>query len=513
VNQIRRALISVSDKTGLVPFVNALAARGIEIVSTSGTAKALREGGVEVTLVEDLTGAAEMLGGRVKTLHPSIHGGILARRHEDGDMASLRSSGIDPIDLVIVNLYPFQRLAARRDVDESELVENIDIGGPAMLRAAAKNFRDVAVVCDPERYGFVLSELDDNGLTLSLPTRRELAAEAFAHTAGYDATIANWFTEAVDFPERLFVEMVKHTELPYGENPHQRAAYYSERGSRRHVLSMVHQHGGRGVTFNNIADISAGRDIAREFTLPACVIIKHTNPCGVAMGARIEDAFASAFACDPQSAFGSVIILNRTVSVALAETLSENFVEVVFAPAYDEGAIEVLAQKPNLRILESRERRRSNPGERDFRRVLGGVLVQDYDSESEDRDMMTVVTQRTPSEREWGDLTFAWRVAKHVGSNAIVIAKDLATVGIGAGQMSRVDAVRIAIAKAQSPVDGASLASDAFFPFDDGPLLALEAGVRSLIQPGGAKRDDDVISAVDRHGSSMVFTGRRHFHH
>jgi phosphoribosylaminoimidazolecarboxamide formyltransferase/IMP cyclohydrolase len=513
VNQIRRALVSVSDKTGLVPFVNALAARGVEIVSTSGTASALREGGVEVTLVEDLTGAAEMLGGRVKTLHPSIHGGILARRHEDADMESLRSSGIEPIDLVIVNLYPFQRLAARRDVDENELIENIDIGGPAMLRAAAKNFRDVAVVCDPERYGFVLSELDDNGLTLSLPTRRELASEAFAHTAGYDATVANWFTEAVDFPERLFVEMVKHTELPYGENPHQRAAFYSERGARRHVLSMVHQHGGRGVTFNNIADISSGRDIAREFTLPACVIIKHTNPCGVAMGARIEDAFASAFACDPQSAFGAVIILNRPVSVALAETLAENFVEVIFAPAYDDGAVDVLARKPNLRILESRERRRSNPGERDLRRVLGGMLVQDYDSESEDRDMMTVVTQRTPSEREWGDLTFAWRVAKHVGSNAIVIAKDLATVGIGAGQMSRVDAVRIALSKAQQSVEGASLASDAFFPFDDGPKLAVEAGVRSFIQPGGAKRDDDVITAVDRHGASMVFTGRRHFHH
>jgi phosphoribosylaminoimidazolecarboxamide formyltransferase/IMP cyclohydrolase len=513
VNQIRRALISVSDKTGLVPFVNALTARGVEIVSTSGTAQVLKEAAVDVTLVEDLTGAAEMLGGRVKTLHPAVHGGILARRHEDDDMASLRDRGITPIDLVVVNLYPFQRLAGRRDIEESELLENIDIGGPAMLRAAAKNFRDVAVVCDPERYGFVLSELDDNGLALSLPTRRELAAEAFAHTAGYDATIANWFTEAVDFPDRLFVEMVKHTELPYGENPHQRAAYYAERGARRHVLSMVHQHGGRGVTFNNIADISAGRDIAREFTLPVCVIVKHTNPCGVAMGARIEDAFANALKCDPQSAFGGVIVMNRPVSMALAETLAEHFVEVIFAPGYESGAAELLAKKPNLRILETRERRRSNPGERDLRRVLGGMLVQDYDSESEDRDMMSVATQRTPTEREWGDLTFAWRVAKHVGSNAIVIARDLATIGIGAGQMSRVDAVRIALGKAQVPVEGASLASDAFFPFADGPQLALEAGVRSFIQPGGAKRDDEVTSTVERYGASMVFTGRRHFHH
>jgi phosphoribosylaminoimidazolecarboxamide formyltransferase / IMP cyclohydrolase len=513
VREIRRALISVSDKTGLVPFAKALSARGIDIVSTSGTADALREAGIDVTLVEDLTGAAEMLGGRVKTLHPAVHGGILARRHDEGDMASLQDRGIEPIDLVVVNLYPFQRLAARRDADEAELLESIDIGGPALLRAAAKNFRDVTVVCDPERYGFLLSELDDNGGALSVPTRRELAADAFAHTAGYDLAIANWFTDAVDFPERLFVELVRHTELPYGENPHQRAAYYAERGARRHVLSMVHQHAGKGVTFNNIADISAGRDIAREFTLPTCVIIKHTNPCGVAMGARIEEAYASALACDPDSAFGGVVVLNRPVSQALAQSLADQFVEVLFAPGYEDGAVEVLARRPNVRILESRERRRANPGERDHRRVLGGMLVQDYDSESEDRDMMTVVTQRTPSEREWGDLTFAWRVAKHVGSNAIVIARDLATIGIGAGQMSRVDAVRIALAKARGPVEGAALASDAFFPFPDGPALALEAGVRAFIQPGGAKRDDEVTVAVDGATATMVFTGRRHFRH
>ncbi len=513
MREIRRALISVSDKTGLVPFAKAVQARGIDIVSTSGTAQVLREAGVDVTLIEDLTRSAEMLGGRVKTLHPAVHGGILARRHDEEDMASLQDRGIEPIDLVVVNLYPFQRLAARRDVDEVELLESIDIGGPALLRAAAKNFRDVTVVCDPDRYGFLLSELDDNGGALSITTRRELASEAFAHTAGYDLAIANWFTDATDFPERLFVELIRHTELPYGENPHQRAAYYAERGARRHVLSMVHQHAGKGVTFNNIADISAGRDILREFTLPTCVIIKHTNPCGVAMGARIEEAYAKALACDPESAFGGVVVLNRPVSQALAESLAEHFVEVLFAPAYEDGAIEVLARKPNVRILESRERRRANPGERHHRRVLGGMLVQDYDSESEDRDMMNVVTQRTPTEREWGDLTFAWRVAKHVGSNAIVVARDLATVGIGAGQMSRVDAVRIALAKARVPVDGAALASDAFFPFADGPELALEAGVRAFIQPGGAKRDDEVTVAVDEARATMVFTGRRHFRH
>jgi phosphoribosylaminoimidazolecarboxamide formyltransferase/IMP cyclohydrolase len=513
VKEIRRALISVSDKTGIVQFAKALSARGVSIVSTSGTAAALKEAGVEVTLVEDLTGAAEMLGGRVKTLHPAVHGGILARRDDATDMAALADRGIEPIDLVVVNLYPFQRLAGRRDVDEAELIEHIDIGGPSMVRAAAKNFRDVAVVCDPDRYGFVLAEMDDNSGALSHETCRDLAGEAFAHTAGYDVAIANWFADSIDFPERLFVELVKHVELPYGENPHQRAAYYAERGARRHVLSMVHQHGGKGISFNNIADVSAGRDIAREFTLPVCVIIKHKNPCGVAMGAKIEDAYAKARACDPQSSFGGVVVVNRPVTRALAAELADQFLEVVFAPGFEEGAVDLLLKRENTRILESRERRRSNPGERDLRRVLGGMLVQDYDSESEERDMMTVATGRAPSEREWGDLTFAWRVAKHVGSNAIVLAKDLATVGIGAGQMSRVDAVRIAVQKAQVPLEGAVLASDAFFPFADGAEVALEAGIRCIIQPGGAKRDADVIAAAEAAGAAMVMTGRRHFHH
>jgi phosphoribosylaminoimidazolecarboxamide formyltransferase/IMP cyclohydrolase len=513
VKHIRRALISVSDKAGLVPFAQALAERGVSIISTSGTASELRDAGIEVSLIEDLTGAAEMLGGRVKTLHPAVHGGILARRGDPADMATLAERGIEPIDLVVVNLYPFQRLAGRRDVAEGELLENIDIGGPSLLRAAAKNFHDVAVVCDPERYGFLLAELDEHGGGLSLETRRELAGEAFAHTAGYDATVANWFADATDFPDRLFLELVKHTELPYGENPHQRAAYYAERGARRHVLSMVQQHGGKAISFNNIADISAGRDVCREFTLPTCAIIKHKNPCGVAMGARIEEAYAKAQACDPQSAFGGVVVVNRPVTRALAEQLASQFLEVVYAPGYEEGAVELLLERPNTRVLETRERRRSNPGEREFRRVLGGMLVQDYDMESEERDMMDVVTRRSPSEREWGDLTFAWRVAKHVGSNAIVMSRDLATVGIGAGQMSRVDAVRIAVQKAQSSLVGTAMASDAFFPFADGVEAALEAGVAAVIQPGGSRRDDEVIAAADQKGAAMVLTGRRHFHH
>jgi phosphoribosylaminoimidazolecarboxamide formyltransferase / IMP cyclohydrolase len=513
VNQIRRALISVSDKTGLEPFARALAERGVELISTSGTAAALHSAGLAVTLVEDLTGAAEILDGRVKTLHPAVHGGILARRDQPQDMRVLADHGIAPIDLVVCNLYPFQRLAARRDAEESALVENIDIGGVALLRAAAKNFRDVTVICDPERYGFVLSELAEENGCVSLSTRRELAAEAFAHTAGYDAAIANWFTDAVDFPDRLFVELVRHSELPYGENPHQRAGYYTERTARRHVLSMVHQHAGKPLTFNNISDLSAGRSLIREFTLPACAIIKHNTPCGVALAATIDEAYANALDCDPLSAFGGVVIVNRPVHHALATHMLDQFVEVIFAPGFDEDAMSVLASRPATRVLESRERRRSNPGERDLRRVMGGVLVQDYDTESEDREMMSVASRRSPTEREWGDLAFAWRVAKHVPSNAIVIAKDLATVGIGAGQMSRVDAVQIAITKAQRPVDGAALASDAFFPFPDGPHLAVNAGVASIIQPGGAKRDAEVIAVADAADAAMVFTTRRHFLH
>jgi phosphoribosylaminoimidazolecarboxamide formyltransferase/IMP cyclohydrolase len=513
VKEIRRALISVSDKTGLVPFARGLAERGVQLVSTAGTAAMLRDEGLDVTLVEDLTGAAEMLEGRVKTLHPAVHGAILARRDRSEDMDTLRARGIEPIDLVVVNLYPFARTVARPHVAEADALEQIDIGGVALLRAAAKNFAHVAVVCQPERYGFVLAELGDGGGALSRDTRRELAAEAFAHTAGYDAAVANWFRDGDDFPERIFVELIKHTELPYGENPHQRAAYYAEAYARRHVLSMVEQHGGPAVSFNNIADVSAARGIAREFTLPVCVIVKHGNPCGVAVAASIEDAYSRALACDPMSAFGGVVVINRAVSAALAERMSEQKIDLLFAPAYDADALAMLAKRPAVRVLETRERRRANPGERDMRRVLGGMLVQDYDTESEERAMMTVATSRSPSEQAWGDITFAWRVAKHVRSNAIVVVRDLATVGIGAGQMSRVDAVRLALGKATTSLEGATLASDAFFPFADGPQAALDAGVRAFVQPGGSIRDDEVIAAVEAAGAIMVLTGRRHFSH
>ena len=511
--QLKRALLSVTDKTGIVDFARGLADHGVELISTSGTAAALRAAGLEVTMVEDLTGYPEMLGGRVRTLHPAVHAGILARRSVRADVEALHALSIRPIDLVCVNLYPFTQLAARRGVAQEELIENIDIGGPTLLRAAAKSHDDVVVVCSPERYGFLLDEIRMTG-AVSDRTRRELAGEAFAHTASYDIAVANWFAEEQEvFPDKIFLEYVKQLDLPYGENPHQRAAYYADRSARRHVLSMSVQHQGKALSFNNVADLSAGRELLREFSVPGCVVIKHTNPCGVALAASGEQAFERAWAADDTSAFGSVVVLNRTVTAALAAKIAERFVEVVFAPGFEPAALETLAAKPALRVLEDRERRRANPGERDYHRVMGGLLVQDLDSESEERDLMTVATERTPSEREWGDLLFAWRVCKHVKSNAIVIAKDLQTVGIGAGQMSRVDAVRIALEKARLPVEGAVLASDAFFPFADGPEAALQAGVRSIIQPGGSKRDDEVIEAVETAGATMVFTGRRHFRH
>ena len=504
----------MSDKTGLAGFAAGLHELGVELISTSGTESFLTDAGLPVTSVEQLTGSAEMLGGRVKTLHPHIHAAILARRNHEEDMASLEREGIAPIDLVVCNLYPFRNVARRRGVTEPEVIANIDVGGPTMVRAAAKNFDSVAVVTDPERYGFLLDELRTGEGDLSDETRRELAAEAFAHTAGYDAAISEWFSETEPFPDRVVLDLVKAADLPYGENPHQRAAYYVEVGARRHLLSMIEQLGGPPLTFNNLLDLQAARSIAGSFQLPACAIVKHATPCGVAVGATIEEAYERALDSDTVAAFGGVIAVNRPVSTELGERLADQVVHVLFAPSYEPEAVEALRQKPTLRILEDRERRKASPGERDLQRVLGGVLMQDRDTEVDDRDSMQVVSVAAPSEQEWGDLLFAWRVCKFVRSNAIVIARDLATVGIGGGQMSagwmrcgwrwRRRAARN---------QGAVLASDAFFPFDDGPRTAVAAGVRAIIQPGGSKRDDEVIAAADEAGIAMVFTGRRHFFH
>ncbi len=455
-----------------------------------------------------------MLAGRVKTLHPRIHAAILGRRDRDDDLEALADHEIQPFDLVCVNLYPFEEVAGRHGVREEEAVEMIDVGGPSMLRGAAKNFAHVAPVCRPEDYDRVLDELRREG-ALSEETRRELAATAFATTAAYEAAIAAWFAGREPFPQVFVPVFEKRLDLAYGENPHQGAAYYAERGARTHLLARVEQLHGRDLSFNNLNDLNAARLLTREFTLPACVIVKHANPCGVAVGASIEEAYECALAADPVSAYGGVVVLNRAVSAALGKRLAEQFVEVLLAPGYDQTALEALVQKPATRILNDLERRSSEASERDYKRVLGGLLVQDRDWDVAGREGMEVVCG-SPSEAAWGDLLFAWRVCKHVASNAIVIVKDLQTIGIGAGQMSRVDAVRIAIEKARehdhSP-EGAALASDAFFPFPDGPRVALEAGVTSLIQPGGSKRDEDVVSAVEAAGATMVFTGRRHFKH
>ena len=511
---IERALLSVYDKTGIADFARGLAGLGVELVASGGTADHLREEGLIVTPVEELTEFPELLDGRVKTLHPRIHAAILARRDHGEDMAALDEHGIRPFDLVCVNLYPFREVAGRWGIREEEAVEMIDVGGPAMLRAAAKNFAHCVPLCRPQRYGEILDTLAADG-EMTRERRRELAAEAFATTAAYETSIASWFADREAFPESLTLAFEKVMDLAYGENPHQRAAYYAQSGIRRHLLSRVEQLHGRALSLINLYDLSAARLLLREFTLPTCVIVKHANPCGVAVAGTIEEAYERALASDPLSAFGMVCVLNRPVDSALAEQLAERFVDVLLAPAYEEGAVGTLAGKPDTRVLADHERRAFDPGERDLKRVLGGLLVQDRDWDVEDRSGMQVVCG-DPSEPVWGDLLFAWRVCKHASSNAIVVAKDLMTIGIGAGQQSRVDAVKLALDKARThghDLSGAVLASDAFFPFPDGPQAAIDAGVTAIVQPGGSKRDAEVTAAVEAAGATMVLTGRRHFRH
>jgi phosphoribosylaminoimidazolecarboxamide formyltransferase/IMP cyclohydrolase len=510
-----RALISLYNKSGLESFARGLADLGWDLVASGGTADFLeQEVGLDVERVEDLTGVAEMLGGRVKTLHPRIHAAILARRDREDDVATLAEQNIEPFDLVCVNLYPFSEVAGRYGVREEEAVEMIDVGGPSMLRGAAKNFAHCAPVCRPEQYDALLQELRDTG-ALSFETRRALAADAFATTAAYEVAIARWFGDVERFPETLVAAYTKVAELRYGENPHQRGAYYAEEGARVHLLSRVEQLHGKELSLINLLDLSAARLMLREFALPACVIVKHANPCGVAVAGTIEEAYERALASDPVSAFGMVCAVNRPVSAGLGEALGDRFIDVLFAPEYEDAALVALQRKQAIRILRDKERRGFARGERDFKRVLGGLLVQDRDWDIEDREGMEVACGE-PSEEMWGDLLFAWRVCKHVGSNAIVIAKELATIGIGGGQTSRVDAVKLALDKAREhghDVNGAVLASDAFFPFADGPKAALDAGVTAIVQPGGSKRDDEVTDAVRASGATMVLTGRRHFRH
>jgi phosphoribosylaminoimidazolecarboxamide formyltransferase/IMP cyclohydrolase len=517
---VRRALISVADKTAVADFAAGLAKLGVEIVSTGGTHAVLTEAGIEVRAVEELTGFPEILDGRVKTLHPRLHAGLLAIRDNPEHADTLADQEIEPIDLVCVNLYPFERTVARREVPEEKAIENIDVGGPTMIRAAAKNHRFVAVVVRPESYDAVLSELEETG-ELSAATRHWLANEAFACTARYDAAISRWFARDYEqFPQHWVTAWEKELDLAYGENPHQRAALYVEPGARSHVLSRVSKLHGRALSFNNVVDLNSARELLADLEGAGCVIVKHNNPCGAAEADSAAEAYEGALACDPMSAFGGVVALNRRVDRALAGRLNEQFIEVLIAPGYEPDALEVLQGKEAIRILEDAESR-AHQIEPDTRRVRGGLLVQDCDGSPEPRELMEVVTEAQPNEEQWRDLLFAWRVVRHVRSNAIVLAKDTATLGIGAGQMSRVDSVRLAIEKAhqargadaEALLAGSAVASDAFFPFADGPQAAIDAGVTAVIQPGGSQRDAEVIEACNAAGVAMVFTKHRHFRH
>ncbi|HEY5898253.1 MAG TPA: bifunctional phosphoribosylaminoimidazolecarboxamide formyltransferase/IMP cyclohydrolase [Burkholderiales bacterium] len=513
-----RALISVSDKTGIVDFARALAASGIGILSTGGTAALLAREGIAVTEVSAYTGFPEMLDGRVKTLHPKIHAGLLARADEPAHPAALAGAGFEPIGLLVVNLYPFEATVARPNCSLEDAIENIDIGGPTMLRGAAKNHGAVAAVVDPADYPQVLAEIRKTG-AVSAETRFALARKVFAHTAAYDGAIANYLTSVgaekrAEFPEVLTLQFTKLQDLRYGENPHQHAAFYREAHPVAGALAGYRQLHGKELSYNNIADADAAWECVKQFADPACVIIKHANPCGVATAPTLHAAYDKAFATDPVSAFGGILAFNRALDAAAARALGKQFAEVVIAPAFEAAALEHLGAKANLRLLEIALANDVQP--HDFKRVGGGLLVQSTDAQSIRRADLRVVTRQQPSDAQWQDLLFAWRVAKFVKSNAIVYCRDGATLGVGAGQMSRVDSARIAAQKASSAkldLAGSVVASDAFFPFRDGLDVLAEAGASAVIQPGGSMRDAEVIAAADQHRIAMVFTGVRHFRH
>jgi phosphoribosylaminoimidazolecarboxamide formyltransferase / IMP cyclohydrolase len=523
MTKITRALLSVTDKTGVVELAKGLAKRGVAILSTGGTAAAIRAAGVPVVDVAEHTGSPEILDGRLKTLHPKVHGGILGRRDDATHREQMRANGIEPIDLVVVNLYAFEATTARAGASFEEAIENIDIGGPAMLRSAAKNHEDVAVVVDPADYPLILDEMDRSEGTLSAATKFRLAKKAFAATARYDAAIASYLSQRDDagvmleMPRTVGMIFELVQELRYGENPHQKAAFYrSAAGASAPNLVACRQLQGKELSYNNIMDADATIDVVQEFAGEGCfaAIVKHSNPCGAAQAGSLAEAFARALACDPISAFGGIIGVNRPVDATLAAAIAASFYEVVVAPAFDAEAAALLTAKKNLRLLEV-----PGLGERAaqsgwaLRQVAGGLLIQERDASREVVREAKVVTKRAPTDAEWRDLAFAWRICKHVKSNAIVYAAGGRTVGIGGGQTSRVDAAKIAVMKAQSPLAGSVVASDAFFPFRDGVDEAAKAGATAVVQPGGSLRDEEVIAAADEHGLAMVFTGVRHFKH
>jgi phosphoribosylaminoimidazolecarboxamide formyltransferase/IMP cyclohydrolase len=525
--KISRALLSVSDKAGLVELGQALARQGVELVSTGGTAKALREAGLEVRDISDLTGFPEMMDGRVKTLHPKVHGGLLAVRDDAAHAASMAEHGIGAIDLVVVNLYPFAQTVAK-GAEREEIIENIDIGGPSMVRSAAKNHAYVAIVTDPSDYTELIAALEDNGGMTSYAFRKRLAAKAFAATAAYDSMIASWFgfaDQQQTFPDLLPVVMNRADELRYGENPHQKAALYLPAGPHSSGIAQASQVQGKELSYNNYNDADAALELVSEFrdAGPACVIVKHANPCGVATGGSLLEAYEDAFSCDRVSAFGGIIAVNQPLTREAAEAMTQIFTEVVIAPDADEEARALFARKKNLRLLLTGELPDPARGGLTLKSIAGGYLVQSRDNGRIARDDLNVVTRRQPSEQELADCLFAWTVAKHVKSNAIVYAKSGATAGIGAGQMNRLESARIAAWKAKDAAEkagwgeartvGSAVASDAFFPFADGLLAAVEAGATAVIQPGGSIRDEEVIAAADEAGLAMVFTGMRHFRH
>jgi phosphoribosylaminoimidazolecarboxamide formyltransferase/IMP cyclohydrolase len=526
LRRVSRALISVSDKSGVVEFARALAAEGIELISTGGTRKALADAGLPVLEVSEVTGFPEMMDGRVKTLHPKIHGGLLAIRDNADHAAAMRSHGIAPIDLLVVSLYPFEATIAK-GADFETCIENIDIGGPAMIRAAAKNHAEVAVVVDPSDYAVVLAELRQHGGATTLALRRKLAAKAYARTGVYDAAISNWFADQLSDPAPAFRAIGGHLIEPlrYGENPHQSAAFYRTSDLRPGVAT-ARQVQGKKLSYNNINDTDAAYECVAEFNpqrTAACVIVKHANPCGAAEGASLVEAYRKALACDPVSAFGGIVAVNRKLDAEAARAITDIFTEVIIAPEASEEAIAVVGAKKNLRLLIADGLPDPRAAGMTVKSVAGGLLVQSRDNAVVDDMTLKVVTRRAPTNAELTDLAFAFRIAKHVKSNTIVYAKDRATVGIGAGQMSRIDSARIAARKAEDAAKAAGLpapltkgsvvASDAFFPFADGLLAAVEAGATAVIQPGGSVRDDEVIKAADDHGIAMVFTGTRHFRH
>ncbi len=524
---IRRALISVSDKTGIVEFAQALAERGVDILSTGGTARLLAEKGISVTEVSDYTGFPEMMDGRVKTLHPKVHGGVLGRRGQDDDV--MATHGINPIDMVVVNLYPFAETVAKEGCTLEDAVENIDIGGPTMVRSAAKNHKDVTIVVNAGDYDRVVAEMDANDKSLTLETRFDLAIAAFEHTAAYDGMIANYFgtmvpsygdnkegDEESKFPRTFNQQFEKKQDMRYGENSHQAAAFYVEANPQEASVSTARQIQGKALSYNNIADTDAALECVKEFDEPACVIVKHANPCGVALGEDILEAYNRAYKTDPTSAFGGIIAFNRELDAATASAIVERqFVEVIIAPSVSAEAVDVVAAKKNVRLLECGEWTTKTTGF-DVKRVNGGLLVQDRDQGMVSLDDLKVVSKRQPTDEELKDALFCWKVAKYVKSNAIVYSKGDMTIGVGAGQMSRVYSAKIAGIKAADEglqVEGCVMASDAFFPFRDGIDAAAEAGIKCVIQPGGSMRDDEVIQAADEHGMAMIFTGMRHFRH